>query len=518
MNITPEILIFLFAQKYNILSHHIRRPNQPFSGIRLYDPKEEPEKQYLYVLSEAALRRLSAKERKQFSMVFVAARKIPEGEKQKSFAFTDLSLAVVSGFSGPGALYYSLQHQYQTLLQQENELLLATMDQEREEDVFAYGKKWFPWEYSIVDVDMRLLYRTAHLDEVTGNKGSQRIPSESILELILNREFHEAAKKEDVFYQSMTFNNRIAIARNILVDREYAGRVVMFLEESESAVPEGAVSLFRFFTDCVRESLRRSGHFAGRKQNDPLHQLCRSLFRGEPLPPHAITEGLSRSGWEPNQLFSVVVFRFLADSVWEAQLETTLPYLADELELQWPGSCAIIEGREIEWVMNYAVSDGSVTPASFHQQIAAFVRDHICVAGSSPVFHDFFQLLQAKKCAVSALQVGQNKHPDFWYFAFDDYRLEYAKEVLQNALSVEFLRHPALAQLKKYDRDNHTELSKTLKAFLYHGRNMTAAADAIYIHRTTFCRRMDQIRKITGLDLNNPDTALLLELSYQWDS
>ena len=43
--------------------------------------------------------------------------------------------------------------------------------------------------------------------------------------------------------------------------------------------------------------------------------------------------------------------------------------------------------------------------------------------------------------------------------------------------------------------------------------NMTRAAENLYIHRTTFCRRMDHIRKLTGLELEDPDTVLTLQLS-----
>lgn len=538
MNITPEILIFLFSQKHTIVHQHLRRPDQTFQGIRLYDPQEKPDKTFLYVISERAFRRLSAEERKQFSLVFIAAEpkaseeenslagkkaggnvssvgKKKMAEPAASFDYKELSLAVAAGFPTPGSLFYALQQVFHTLLQQENELLLATMNPENAETVFSFGEKWFPWEYSIVDIDMRLLFRTDNLHNVLGEGQVERIPAESIHELILSREFHEAAKKQEVFYQSMSFSNMTAIARNILPDNKYAGRVVMFLPEAIKKAPKGAEDLFEFYTDCVRETLSRSGHFTGRTQNDPLHLLCRNLFQNESVSAHAVSEGLQRSGWQRDNAYSVIVFRFLTDSAWEAQLETTLPYLADELELEWPDSCAINTGREINWVLNLTLSGADVNLDSFHQKVAHFVRDHICMAGASPVFSDFSLLSEAKKSATSALEIGQNKHPHFWYFSFEDYRLDYIKDTLQSSIPSAFLRHPALTELKQFDEKNNTELLGTLKAYLENGRNMTAAADAIFIHRTTFCRRMDHIRKITGLDLGDPDTALLLELSYQ---
>ena len=363
---------------------------------------------------------------------------------------------------------------------------------------------------------MRLLYRSENLHKVLGGEKVSRIPMESIHDLILNREFHGAAKKKEVFYQNMTTNNITVMARNILPDNQYAGRVVMFLKESSTRAPKGAEELFEFYTDCVMETLRRSGHFTGRTQRDPLHLLCHSMLEGETASAHSVNDVLKRSAWKTDHAFSVIVFRFLSDSAWEAQLETSLPYLADELEIEWPYSCAVNTGTEIHWVLNLTLSDADTRPASFHQKVALFVRDHICVAGASPVFHDFTLLSDAKKSADAALEIGQKKNPHFWFFPFYDYHLDYVKEVLQNSLPSGLLLHPAIFELEQFDAANDTELSKTLKAYLEHGRNMTAAADAIYIHRTTFCRRMDRIKKITGIDLDDLNTVLLLGLSYQF--
>lgn len=404
---------------------------------------------------------------------------------------------------------------YQKLLEEENELLLATMDPARTEEVFAFGKKWFPWEYSIVDLDMHLIYRTQNLHKVLDGEKVDRIPSESLSELILSREFHDAAKLKDHFYQTMTFNDLTALGRNILPDGQYAGRVVMFLPQQMNKAPKGAEELFEFFTDCVMEALRRSGLFSSRRQNDPLHLLCRSLFQGESEAEYAISDVLNRSGWKEDHSYTVISFRFLADSAWEAQLETTLPYLADELEIAWPNSCAVVGKRDISWILNLTLSHLVDDLTGFHQQITSFVRDHVCIAGASSVFTNFSLLLDAQKCASAALEIGSQKHPDFWYFSFDDYRLDYMKELLKDSMSSTFLIHPAIFKLKKFDEENHMELTETLKAYLEHGRNMSAAADAIYIHRTTFCRRMDQIKKITGLDLDDLSTVILLELSFQ---
>lgn len=58
----------------------------------------------------------------------------------------------------------------------------------------------------------------------------------------------------------------------------------------------------------------------------------------------------------------------------------------------------------------------------------------------------------------------------------------------------------------------------SLRAYSDINLNMTAAAERLYIHRTTFCRRMNHIRKLTCLDFSDPDTTLTLLLSYRLNS
>ena len=284
MNVTSEILFFLYSDKYPLIQEHTGLLNQSVTSIRRLVPGEEPDKEALYILTVDELKPIEDDERYRH-LLFVAPKgKLPPKKslqklKNKNYAVTD-------AFYTTYELQNVLLSIFHDLLRQENELLLAAMDPARAEEVFAFGTKWFPWEYSIVDIDMRLVYRTDNLHIVMGGEKVDRIPAESIESLILSKEFHDAAKKEDVFYQSMTFNELTAMARNILADHQYAGRVVMFLEEPKKKAPAGAEELFAFYTDCIMEALRRSGRLSTRPQNDPLRGLCRSLLNHESIPDH----------------------------------------------------------------------------------------------------------------------------------------------------------------------------------------------------------------------------------------
>ena len=514
MKITSEMLFFLLSQKHSLSFQHVGLLKKELSGIRIFHPEDPIKPDYLYIMKEETFRALPKRRPKSLLHILLAG-KHSRKEKERLLGTDTVNLAVTMSFSDLVPLYETVVELYQELLRQESELLLATIASEREESVLSFGRKWFPWEYSIVDLDMHLLYRTDQLHKILGEEKVSRIPSESLNELILSREFHNAAKVRDVFYQNMTFSDLSAMGRNIFADNQYIGRVVLFLPSPLTRAPKGAEELFEFYTDCISETLHRSARFAGRKQNDPLHLLCRSLYQGERTAEHAINDVLKRYEWNQEHLYTVISFRFLADTAWEAQLETTLPYLADELEREWPDSCAVIGKREVTWILNLTLSKIGSDLHGFHQQIAYFVRDHVCIAGVSSAFRNFSLLKDAQKCAEAALEIGQQKNPDFWFYRFDNYRLDFIKQALRTELSTTFLIHPAVYKLMQYDEKNQGDLSETLKAYLSYGRNMTAAANAIFVHRTTFCRRMDNIKKVTGLDLEDLDTVIQLEMAYQ---
>ena len=87
--------------------------------------------------------------------------------------------------------------------------------------------------------------------------------------------------------------------------------------------------------------------------------------------------------------------------------------------------------------------------------------------------------------------------------------IQKAKETLQDS-------HAALdgAVLAEYDKAHEGSLSETLKTFIDKKQNVTQAAEALFVHRTTLFRRLNQIRELTGIDLDDQRECLTLQLSY----
>ena len=57
------------------------------------------------------------------------------------------------------------------------------------------------------------------------------------------------------------------------------------------------------------------------------------------------------------------------------------------------------------------------------------------------------------------------------------------------------------------------EYARTLVCYLRNSQNATHTADELFIHRTSFMRRMAHMKDLAPFDLDDPDEALHLLLS-----
>jgi DNA-binding PucR family transcriptional regulator len=77
----------------------------------------------------------------------------------------------------------------------------------------------------------------------------------------------------------------------------------------------------------------------------------------------------------------------------------------------------------------------------------------------------------------------------------------------------EELCHEGLKALLDYDKKKKTDYTMTLLKYLEHDKNVTLAAKKMFIHRTSFIRRLDRIKKISGIDFSNKEDMLYLLIS-----
>ena len=72
----------------------------------------------------------------------------------------------------------------------------------------------------------------------------------------------------------------------------------------------------------------------------------------------------------------------------------------------------------------------------------------------------------------------------------------------------------AVARLAAYDAQRSTSLLRTLEEFLRRRGNISATAEALYVHPNTLRQRLRRIMELSGLDLRRDDW-LMVEIAVK---
>ena len=69
--------------------------------------------------------------------------------------------------------------------------------------------------------------------------------------------------------------------------------------------------------------------------------------------------------------------------------------------------------------------------------------------------------------------------------------------------------------MKKYDEENSTEYLATLETYMQKNRSAPAAAEALHIHKSTFFYRIEKMKALFGIDINDADKMFAYEISLK---
>ncbi len=99
-----------------------------------------------------------------------------------------------------------------------------------------------------------------------------------------------------------------------------------------------------------------------------------------------------------------------------------------------------------------------------------------------------------------------------------DLALPYLLRTLKEDEMSAHLLHPALEILKKYDRENDTELFGTLRAYVETGCSQRDTAGLLHVHLNTLKYRLGRLRELTRVDFKNQEEVFYLWLSLRIDA
>ncbi len=155
---------------------------------------------------------------------------------------------------------------------------------------------------------------------------------------------------------------------------------------------------------------------------------------------------------------------------------------------------------------------------SLGEQVVATISHeagHAVAAGASRPHQSVAALPQAAREAREALRIGRRVYGPGRLVAYDDlglYRILYA---LRDTPELSAFFEQTLGPLVEYDRRTGLNLVETLEVFFTCHGNLTQTAKRLGLHRNSLLYRIDRIREIGRLDLEDPETRLSLQVALK---
>ncbi len=177
------------------------------------------------------------------------------------------------------------------------------------------------------------------------------------------------------------------------------------------------------------------------------------------------------------------------------------------------GSCAFPYENRIAIVVNLSLTESEIEEVL--GKIVNFLKDTFLKAGVSNEFVGIEEMAAYYRQAVKALEVGCEKKPYRWIVRFDEVALDYILEKSRSEFPVHLICSDKILKLQDYDKRHHTDYYHTLKTYVENQQNAVQTAKKLFIHRSTFLYRMDKIKELVQLDLNDQDTLLYVMISFR---
>jgi hypothetical protein len=338
------------------------------------------------------------------------------------------------------------------------------------------------------------------------------LPTEMVNEIIMVEEddYKIFKHREPYIYPEYPCEDRW-LCRNIFnrpdfSGSHYEGRLVAAYDKGSPNI-NGQLELLAHCCDYLgRAFISKSGKLLDKKQEDAFHELMQSyILQSKESTEQEILPIIKQEDWQIQDHYRMVVFH-IPDTL---DFNNRSSYLCRQLEIDLLHSCAVIMEPLLVWIINDRFQ------GDYLKIIPYFIREFNCKAGISNRVDSFFSLHDAYIQASAALRLGEKKDPHLWRYNFADHTIDYIRERLTGELSAENILHPGIAALMEYEKQYGAEYLKTIRYFTDARYNMTVAASRLPVHRLTFLRRLEKIKEISGIDLEDPDELLHLHLSLK---
>lgn len=187
--------------------------------------------------------------------------------------------------------------------------------------------------------------------------------------------------------------------------------------------------------------------------------------------------------------------------------------IRNRLESLYPDTKTLMYNGEI--IVLFCLPKKQTFSEKDYDRIRKLCTELEIFAGISNNFSSLTDLSEYYKQALRAIEIGIAETQDPGLFIYSDYYMHHIANIFLQKESGKTYCHPIMEKMLKADKENETELAETLYAYLICERNISAAAEYLYIHRNTMTYRLKKIESMVDIDFDDPKLRQYLILSYE---
>lgn len=371
---------------------------------------------------------------------------------------------------------------------------------------------------TVTDYDMNVLAH-CELDESDGerliamNDMYKRVPIDKVP--IFSKRFnHYMRNREPFFVEEQGRGDNYCV--NMYLGDSYIGCCA--LQEDLRPLRTSDLELFQLFANYIRQALAVQSQMPN-GQLVTLKTVIEQLLNYYPVSSVDMHRSLELTALNLGA-DDLEAYKWCCVVIKSANRGKALPegYLCGTVEGVLPNAAAIAFDDAI--VAFCLIKRDEHRLDAICDSLDAYLRDMNFRAGISRTFHDFFHARDFYRQALCALQMGTRTDPDYAWYLFGDYALDYMLLNCCGDFEPDLIMAPELARLKDLSSKG-VDYIDTLKVYLDNGCNAAQTAKAMYLHRSTLVQRIDRIREV--VDLDTPERRLYLHMclnlpNIDWDS
>ncbi|NDJ61854.1 MAG: PucR family transcriptional regulator, partial [Chloroflexi bacterium] len=242
---------------------------------------------------------------------------------------------------------------------------------------------------------------------------------------------------------------------------------------------------------------------------------------GTPADDDMMATRAQQAGFEPETQYIVAVFRAVTDSGASLPLESLLPLVRDDMARRQVNGAV---GQYVDMIVTlYPLPNPEKTLRvremvdEVRQQLATRTPSGLVAAGISRPATGLVALRESYREAKDAVSIANeldDREKTTYYGDLKLFQLLLALKE-RNLVQLRAFYMETLGPRVEHDERRQGDLVRTLNGFFKANGNLAKAANDLDVHRNTLVYRLEQISRLTELDLNDADNRLILHLALK---